>query len=158
MNDNSEEVLLAPRQRVATRTDVLLIKRILKNDVPLAGSPTKRRIYVVLGHFALFIGLLNFIIPVIPTSPFIILAAYCYARGSRRFLVWLLTNHWLGRPIRNWYLHGIIPRKTKITIIFLLMLMVGISVIFIIPVTWLRVLMAVVMLAVILYIIRVPSA
>ena len=42
------------------------------------------------------------LLPIMPTTPFLLLAAFCYARGSERFYIWLLTNRWFGEYIRAW--------------------------------------------------------
>ncbi len=59
-------------------------------------------------------------LPVLPTTPFLLLAAACYARSSRRFYVWLTTNRWCGRYITNYRENRGIPRRQKaLTILFL---------------------------------------
>ncbi|MBX4197752.1 YbaN family protein [Candidatus Parcubacteria bacterium] len=68
----------------------------------------------MIGHVSLLIGIFGVIIPVIPTSPFVVLAVWCYARSSERFHKALLNNRWLGPALRNWQEHRSISRNAKI--------------------------------------------
>jgi hypothetical protein len=78
------------------------------------------KILVVLGTFFLLIGLIGIFIPILPTTPFLLLSAACYARGSKKFYNWLLNNKLLGEYIKNYHQGRGIPIKVKIlTIVFL---------------------------------------
>lgn len=59
-------------------------------------SRSVRVIWVLLGSIALGIGIIGIPLPILPTTPFLLAAAYCYARGSRRAHEWLLRNRLLG--------------------------------------------------------------
>ena len=65
----------------------------------------KRRLFVIAGTIALVIGVFGIIIPVLPTTPFLLLAAICYMRGSQRLYNALLCNRFIGSYVRN-YLEG----------------------------------------------------
>ena len=65
----------------------------------------KRRLFVIAGTIALVIGIIGIIIPVLPTTPFLLLAAICYMRGSQRLYNALLCNRFVGTYVRN-YLEG----------------------------------------------------
>jgi hypothetical protein len=65
----------------------------------------KRRLFVIAGTIALVIGVIGIIIPVLPTTPFLLLAAICYTRGSQRLYNALLCNRFIGSYVRN-YLEG----------------------------------------------------
>lgn len=62
----------------------------------------KRGVYILVGTLALALGALGFFLPVLPTTPFVILAAACYYRGSERLHAWLLESRWFGEMIRNY--------------------------------------------------------
>ncbi|MBN1464563.1 YbaN family protein [candidate division KSB1 bacterium] len=80
----------------------------------------KRWILILSGSLALSLGLLGIFLPLLPTTPFVLIAAACYARSSRRLYVWLLQHKWFGPYIRNWREHKAIPRRSKIIILLLL--------------------------------------
>ena len=65
----------------------------------------KRRLFVIAGTIALVIGVFGIIIPVLPTTPFLLLAAICYMRGSQHLYNALLCNRFIGSYVRN-YLEG----------------------------------------------------
>jgi hypothetical protein len=92
-----------------------------------------RVILIVAGTASLSLGILGIVVPILPTTPFLLLAAACYARGSQRFYNWLLNNRCLGTYIRNYIEKKGIPLKVKIFTITLLWTTISISVILISP-------------------------
>ncbi len=62
----------------------------------------------------MLLGLVGVFLPVVPTTPFVILASYAYSRGSPRFEKWLLEHPKLGPPVVAWRAHGIIKRTPKV--------------------------------------------
>ena len=72
----------------------------------LALSATlKRRLFIAAGSISLGIGIVGIVVPLLPTTPFLLLAAYCYSRGSKRLSNRLLGNRLIGSYLRN-YLEG----------------------------------------------------
>jgi len=65
----------------------------------------KKRLFVIAGTIALVLGVVGIILPVLPTTPFLLLAAICYMRGSQRLYNALLRNRFVGNYVRN-YLEG----------------------------------------------------
>jgi len=90
---------------------------------------------------SLFVGLaaLGVLLPVLPTTPFLLLAAACYARASPRFYNALLRNPSFGPLIRDWREQRAIPRRAKFTAIALIALTLGSSVAFFVEPPLLRV-------------------
>lgn len=66
------------------------------------------------GSLSLGLGLIGIVLPLLPTTPFVILAAYCYARSSKRMHDWLLNHRIFGPLIDNWRRYGAIHRRAKI--------------------------------------------
>lgn len=77
-------------------------------------GPLARAIWLGLGGVALALGAIGALLPIVPTVPFLILAAACFARGSPRLERWLLAHPVLGPPIRDWRERGAIPLRAKL--------------------------------------------
>ena len=73
----------------------------------------QRMAYAGAGLIALGLGLLGVVLPGLPTTPFILLAAACFARSSQRMHDWLLTNRVTGPMLRDWVRHRILPRRVR---------------------------------------------
>ena len=97
-----------------------------------------RNLLIVSGTLCVALGVLGIFLPVLPTTPFLLLAAMCYARSSRRFHHWLLTNRWCGEYLRNYREGKGISRKQKITTIALLWLTIGGTVLLAVSLWWVR--------------------
>ncbi len=90
----------------------------------------KRRLLIVAGTMATAIGIIGVFVPILPTTPFLLLAAACYLRSSQKFYHWLLNNRLFGAYVRN-YLQGRgMPRKIKIFTILLLWTTITCSIVF----------------------------
>lgn len=80
------------------------------------------------GIVSLLLGLLGAVLPGLPTTPFILLAAACFAQASPRLHRWLVQHRWLGPMVRDWEAHRSLPVKIKLIAIGSMTLMVGLSV------------------------------
>ena len=77
-------------------------------------SPIKRWGWFALGWAMVALGFIGLLLPVMPTTIFLILAAGCFSHSSPRFEAWLLDHRWFGTSIRRWRERRAIPRKAKI--------------------------------------------
>lgn len=84
-----------------------------------------RYVYLALGLVFVALGVIGAFLPVLPTTPFLIVAAACFARSSPRLESWLLNHPQFGPMLRAWREHGAIPRKAK------LMALTGVSISFV---------------------------
>jgi uncharacterized membrane protein YbaN (DUF454 family) len=73
-----------------------------------------RALLIVAGTASLSLGAIGIFVPLIPATPFLLLAAACYMRSSERLHNWLLNNRWFGEYIKNYQAGRGIPMKTKI--------------------------------------------
>lgn len=114
-----------------------------------------RWLYFAIGLTALLAGILGIFLPVLPTTPFILLAAGCFARSSERFHV-LLMNHRIAGPIiREWCEHRSMPRKVKRWAYLFMTLSFGSSIL-IVSSLWLKGMLALLALTLAFFIWRVP--
>lgn len=72
-----------------------------------------RGVFMLAGFVLAALGFVGLFLPVLPTTPFLILAAACFARSSDRLENWLLTHPRLGPVLRDWRAHRAIPRRAK---------------------------------------------
>jgi len=73
-----------------------------------------RYFWIAAGFCALGAGIVGIFLPLWPTVPFLLLAAFCFARGSERLHDWLMTHPRFSQPILDWEERGAIGRKAKI--------------------------------------------
>lgn len=73
-----------------------------------------RTTYIFVGHASLAIGFIGIFVPLLPTTPFVLLAAACYSRGSERFHSWLHRHPRFGPMVRSWRDHGVIGPRAKV--------------------------------------------
>lgn len=90
-----------------------------------------RWILIIAGSFFVALGIIGIFFPLLPTTPFLLLAAACYARSSKRLYNWLLSNKWFGSYIRNYREGKGIPLKVKILSISFLWIAIGYASIFV---------------------------
>jgi uncharacterized membrane protein YbaN (DUF454 family) len=88
----------------------------------------KKRLLIVAGTLSTAIGIIGIIVPILPTTPFLLLAAACYLRSSERFYRWLLNNRLFGTYIGDYLAGRGMPLKTKVFTLLLLWIAIGISV------------------------------
>ena len=74
-----------------------------------------RIIWLAGGLVSLGLGIVGAVLPLLPTTPFVLLAAYCFARSSPRLQLWLESHRIFGPMIANWRAHGAISKRTKIS-------------------------------------------
>ena len=79
-----------------------------------------RIVYLSLGWLFVAIGVVGAFLPVLPTTPFLILAVACFARSSPRLEAWLLDHPKFGGPLRDWRERRAIPRKAKIAAVVMM--------------------------------------
>lgn len=112
---------------------------------------------IVGGSACVALGLVGMFLPVLPTTPFLLLAAVCYARSSPRLYRWLLTNRWFGEYIRNYREGRGMTRSHKTAVLLLLWLSIGSSAVFAIQLWWMRLLLLGIAAGVTVHILKIPT-
>ena len=115
------------------------------------------RILVGSGTFFLVIGIIGIFIPILPTTPFLLLAAACYARGSKKFYNWLINNKWLGEYIKNYQEGRGIPLTVKILSITLLWITIAFSTIIIVSNFLIQTILIIIAIAVTIHILTIKT-
>jgi uncharacterized membrane protein YbaN (DUF454 family) len=100
-------------------------------------NPVIRFTLLAVGWLSVALGVMGIFLPVLPTTPFLLLAAACFMRSSKRFYLWLVNHRHLGPWIVD-YLQGEgIPLKAKVYAICLMWLSIGVSS-YLVPLFWAR--------------------
>jgi uncharacterized protein len=120
-----------------------------RTPAPLTGFT--RGLLVAAGTLSVVLGTLGIFLPLLPTTPFLLLAAACYARSSPSFLAWLLGNRWFGSYIRNYRERRGLPLRQKVVTLTLLWLAIGFAAAFVADAWWLRGLLLAIATGVTLY-------
>ena len=110
-----------------------------------------------LGVLFVALGALGLFLPVLPTTPFLLLAAACFARSSRRIFNWLQNHPRFGPLIREWREHRSMPYRAKRTALVLIALSFAISITFFVPGWLAKLAMGVGGLILMAWIARIPS-
>jgi uncharacterized membrane protein YbaN (DUF454 family) len=120
-------------------------------------DPSVKRLWIIVGTISLVLGALGIIFPFLPTTPLLLLSAFCYAKSSQKLYDWLLGNKLFGRHIKNWREGRGIPLKAKTLAVTMIAVSIGYSVIYIVPYLIAKVLLVLIAVIVSCYIITRPT-
>jgi uncharacterized membrane protein YbaN (DUF454 family) len=123
----------------------------------LARGPLRWALFVA-GFVAVGLAALGVILPILPTTPFVLVAAACFARSSPRFHDWLLATRVFGPLIEDWRTHRGLSRRAKISSVTMMALVGGASVLFFVEPLWLDLSIAVVLITVASWLVSRPTA
>lgn len=113
--------------------------------------------FVALGTLFLLLGIAGVFLPVLPTTPFLLLATACYARSSRRFYNWLMNHPTFGPLIVEWRTYRSLPRRVKMIAVATMVLTFGSSIVFFIKDGGMQLAMAIFGLIMAIRLSRIPS-
>jgi uncharacterized membrane protein YbaN (DUF454 family) len=116
-------------------------------------NPAVRYALLTLGWLSVVLGVVGIFLPVLPTTPFLLLAAACFARSSERFYRWLVDHPKLGPWIRDYLDGNGIPLRGKVYAIGLMWLSISFSC-YLVPMFWARTFMLTSAVCVTIYIVR----
>jgi|SRR3990170_2432464 uncharacterized membrane protein YbaN (DUF454 family) len=116
-----------------------------------------RILLMVAGTIFLALGTIGIVLPILPTTPFLLAAAACYYRSSKRMHQWLLNNRWFGEYIRNYKEGRGLPLKTKIIAVTVLWITIAYSAIFVLDILVVQIILLVIAIAVSIHITRLPT-
>ena len=115
----------------------------------------KRVLLITVGWLCVVLATLGVVLPLLPTTPFLLLAAWCFARSSPRFHQWLLYRSWFGSYLRHWQTHRALPKGVKPKAVALIVVTFAISSYFV-PLLWVRILLVCMMFALLIMMWRLP--
>ncbi len=130
---------------------------MLANKQGKAKRSCKKILLIIAGTLFLILGVVGIFIPLLPTTPFLLLAAACYARSSQSCYEWLLNNRWFGNYIRNYIEGRGVPLKVKRVTLILLWIVIGSSILFVIQSFYIRLILVGIAIGVSIHILRLRS-
>lgn len=129
----------------------------MANSMSIAAKHGLRWLLLLVGWFSVILGVAGIFLPLLPTTPFLLLSAACFMRSSPRFYQWLINHPYLGKYV-GYYLEGKgIPKKAKIIAITMIWGSIGICVIWIVPLLWIKIALLVIAGCVTFYLLRQPT-
>ncbi len=108
-------------------------KKDYSHELRLVRSGAVRFWLLAAGHLSVGLAVLGAFLPLLPTTPFLLLAAACYVRASARFYNWLLNTRTFGPMIINWRDHRSVALRHKVMAVVFILVSIGSSVLFFIP-------------------------
>ena len=113
---------------------------------------------IIVGTFFVGLGIVGIFLPLLPTTPFFLLAAACYARSSKRFYNWLLKNRWFGNYIKNYREGKGVSLEVKILSISFLWIAIGYSAIFVLRILLGRIILILIAIGVTIHILSIKTS
>jgi uncharacterized protein len=104
-------------------------------------STVKKWLLIFAGSLSLGLGVLGILLPLLPTTPFLLLAAACYLRSSEHLYNWLINHRIFGKIIRDYLQKRTISIRVKISSLTLLWLAISYSAIFVVSTLWVKILL-----------------
>lgn len=117
----------------------------------------KRVLLITGGSVSLGLGVIGIFLPILPTTPFLILSATCYLKSSERLYHWLLNHRLLGRYVRSYMLYRALTIKAKAVSIVTLWVVILSSFIFFVEVLWVKLLLIVIAIGVTIYLVSIRT-
>jgi len=112
---------------------------------------------MTIGVIAVGLGMIGVFVPLLPTTPFLLLAAACFVRSSEKLYSWLIRHRWFGDYIRHYREHRAIPLQAKIVTLALMWAAMGYTAIAVVTAWWLRAVLVVIAVGVTVHILRVKT-
>ncbi|EAQ64769.1 hypothetical protein MED121_23509 [Marinomonas sp. MED121] len=118
-------------------------------------NPFKRLLLLSIGWISLILGVIGIVLPLLPTTPFILLSAWCFSQSSKRFHLWLKQHKFFGPIIEDWQSDKGIPKKSRNRAIIFMWCGMGLS-IFIVAKFWATLSLICIGICVSIYLLRLP--
>ena len=125
-----------------------------KSEQSIISKPVQI-LLITTGTFFVGVGIVGIFMPILPTTPFLLISAALYARSSKRFYNWLINNKIFGQYIKNYREGKRIPLRLKIITITLLWITIGCSAVFAVNIFWVRIMLIIIAAGVTVHIIRI---
>jgi len=123
----------------------------------MAPQTLSRWLLMTIGIMSVGVGTAGIFLPLLPTTPFLLLAAACFIRSSGRLYQWLIHNRWFGSYIRNYQEHRTLPLRAKVIALFLLWTTMTYSVFALVTNLFLRIILLLIAAVVTVYLLSLKT-
>ncbi|MDL2255273.1 YbaN family protein [Parabacteroides sp. OttesenSCG-928-G06] len=120
-------------------------------------KPLKRYIYIGLGTLFLGLGTLGIFLPVLPTTPFWLLTCWFYIRSSEALYRKVMANRYFGNYVKAYMEDKSIPLRGKVISLSVMWVSILCTIIFFVPITWVRILLFLISVGVTIHILSFPT-
>ncbi|MGB7061189.1 MAG: YbaN family protein [Candidatus Zixiibacteriota bacterium] len=127
------------------------------NQVNKTSSKLIRGVLIAAGSLFVGLAVLGIFLPLLPTTPFLLLAAACYVRSSKRFYNWLLNNRWFGNYVKNYREKKGVPLRVKLLSVSLLWITILFSAAFVVDILLVRIILILIASCVTIHILRIRT-
>ncbi len=127
------------------------------NNNKITKNNFTKYLLIIAGSLFVILGIIGIFLPLLPTTPFLVLAAMCYTKSSEKFYNRLMNNKYLGNYIKNYREGNGITLKTKILSISFLWITITYSAIFVINILWLRIILFLIAICVTIHILYIKT-
>ena len=154
------EILIMSEAFATDATHPCDARGVARAEVVAASAPLHplvRWLLLCTGWLCIGFGAIGVVLPLLPTTPFLLLAAACFARASLRFYDWLLSTRVLGQYIQDYRARRGVPLRAKIIALSTLWITILSSVTWLVPLWPARVLLLLIAAAVSVHLLRLPT-
>ena len=117
----------------------------------------RKYLLILAGLTSLLLGIIGIFVPLLPTTPFLLLSAGCFLKSSKPFYNWLIRNKLFGGYIRNYLKYKAVSKKSKIFTISVLWIVILISAIFFTELVWIRIILILVAVGVTIHLLKLHT-
>ncbi len=118
---------------------------------------SKKIIYLSFGIAFVLMAIIGIFLPLIPTTPFLLLSAYCFSRSSEKYYQWLLNHRIFGPIITDWNKYGVVSVKSKIIAVSMIIALFSYSLIYVEVAPIVKIIISLIGLSVITFLLTRPS-
>ena len=127
------------------------------SKLKISPNPVVRGVLLINGTVSLGIGLIGIVLPLLPTTPFLLLSALCYSKSSKRFHRWLLNNKIFGDYITNYMKGKGISLKAKSLTLLLLWTLILLSAFYFVDILIIQIVLIFISISVTVHILKLPT-
>ena len=120
-------------------------------------KPIHKYLFLMAGFISMIFGFIGMFLPILPTTPFMILAAFCFSKSSEKLHKWLLSRPHIGKLIIDWEKHGVIRMKAKVASTIVIIPLFSYTLIFVDVNNWVKAVLVLTALSVLSFIWSRPS-